>query len=158
ALAARLRTRHARRLPFDEFAIRVARAGREFAEGAMSDCQLRSAIRTFFFEHHRGGGHAGFHDLARGLAFGVAGAGEKLTEPPALERHRSSAFFTSLVGERVFLRGARGARGRRLGQLARVLAFRIICAGEKLAEASELDGHLRSALVADLFREDLLPL
>src|SRR5262249_51467516 len=58
ALAAGLRTRHAGRLALDEFAIRVARAGREFAVRPMPDGQLRPAFGAFLFEHHRGGGHA----------------------------------------------------------------------------------------------------
>src|SRR5262245_17323652 len=84
AFAAGLRTGDARRLALDVFAIRVARASREFAERAMPDGQLRLAFGAFLFENHRGGGHARFRDLARGLALGVAGAGQKLAEPPAL--------------------------------------------------------------------------
>src|SRR5215471_10833487 len=158
ALAAGLHTRHARRLALDVFAIRVPRAGREFAERPMPDGQLRAAFGTLFFEHHRGRGHAGFRDLARGLALGVARAGEKLAEPPALERHGSAALLAGLVGVRILFGGALAVGGRRLGQLARVLAFGIIRAGEELAEATELYRHFRSALIADLVREDLLPL
>src|SRR5215510_10823815 len=80
ALASGLRAWHARRLALDEFAIRVARAGREFAERAMPDGQLRPAFGAFLFEHDWGGGHTRFRNLARGLALGVAGGGEKLTE------------------------------------------------------------------------------
>src|SRR5215470_1741438 len=120
--------------------------------------QLRPALRALLFEHNRGGGDAGFRDLARGLALGVARAGEKLAEPPALERHWSAALLAGLVGVRILLGGGLAVRGRRLGQLARVLAFGIIRAGEELAEAPELDRHFRSAFIADLVREDLLPL
>src|SRR5262245_24650454 len=158
ALASGPRTRHARSLALDEFAIRVARAGREFAEGAMPDGQLRSAFGAFLFEHHRCGGHAGFGYLARGLAFRVAGASEKLSEAPALERHRLAALLAGFVGVGVLLAGALAVRHRRLGQLASILAFGIIRAGQELAEAPELDRHFRPALIADLVREDLLPL
>src|SRR5499426_1107813 len=151
-------TWHARRLALDVFAIRVPRAGREFAERPLPYSQLRAAFGTLLFEHHRGGGHAGFRDLARGLALGVARAGEKLAEPPALERHGSAALLAGLVGVGILFRSPLAVGGRRLGQLARVLAFGIIRAGEELAEAPELDRHFRPALVADLVREYFLPL
>src|SRR5262249_58828987 len=108
-----------------------------FAEWALPDGQLRSAFGAELFEHDRGGGHAGFRDLSRGLAFGVAGAGEELTESSALERHRLAALLAGLVGERIFLGGGGAVCGRGLGQLSRILAFRLVRAGERLRAFSD---------------------
>src|SRR5262249_21686432 len=92
---------------------------------------------------------AGAADLARGLAFGISGAGQKLSPTPALENHTATALFAGLVRIRAVALAVRigDAVG---GDVARRFAL-FIGAGEELTEATEFEHHRASAFLADLF-------
>src|SRR6185295_8943882 len=97
-------------------------------------------------------------DLADVLAFRVAGAAVEGAEAAALERHRPAAH---LAGRDLFLRaavGRRGGLGRRLLDVAGVLALRIVTAGDERAEASEAHQQPRAALGTGLVERDALAL
>src|SRR5581483_3324253 len=72
-----LRTLHANEVLLDPLALRISRAGNEFAVAAMAQHQAASALRTFFVERNIG-------DLLclveppRGLALRVSGTGHEL--------------------------------------------------------------------------------
>ena len=78
----------------------IVGARRELAEPALLEHQVRLALRALLVEDlvRLGGRQALLRrdDLPRRLALRVAGAGQELTEAPALERHRLAAVLAVL--------------------------------------------------------------
>src|SRR4029453_3774328 len=89
------------RLLFHVLAVGIVGAGRELPKTSLLDDQVRLALRAFLVEDliRLGGGHAllGGDDLPRGLALGIAGAREELSEPPALDGHRLAAVLARFL-------------------------------------------------------------
>ena len=142
------------RLLLDVAAFGIVRASRELAEAALLDHEVRLALRALLVEdlvRLRGGEPCFVAMIFRVvLHSGIAGAGEELAEPAALDDHRLAAVFARLL-DLPF--------GAGLGrfELAGVLALGIAAAGEEQAELARLDDHRLAALVAGDRRVGLVP-
>ena len=87
-------------------------------------------------------------DLAGGLALGISGAGQELSETPALECHGLAAI---LAGFRFGFGCGFTFLGRLLERdFLRVLALGICRTREETSELSPLLDHRAAALLADL--------
>ena len=90
--AAWLRTRHADRLRLNVLALRIVRAGNEFAKAPLAFHQLRVIDRAFFVKHfRRRADFPALGDLADVAAFWITRATEKRAKTPTLQLHLLAA-------------------------------------------------------------------
>src|SRR5690606_29077159 len=140
-------------------ALRVVRARDELAVRSLSHDERRAIDRASLFERHRSRSYRSglLTDLADVATFGITGAAQERPVSPALERHRATAEFASLILERSRLAVFSLFARTRARQFARRAALGVVRTGEELAEAAQFDDHRRAALFTHLIGRDGLP-